>query len=183
MNAADLSPELEVLRDVVSRLESARFDYMLTGSLAMSFYATPRMTRDIDFVVHLDGDRIDALIRAFEPDYYLPTELGEVIGRQGMFNLLHLRSMVKVDFVIRKSDAFRLHEFSRRRRVGFVGFEAWIVSPEDLILSKLLWAQPSGSESQMRDVQNLLHGEVDVAYLREWATVLGVSTQLAGSIP
>jgi len=36
------------------------------------------------------------------------------------------------------------------------GFEAWIVSREDLILSKLAWAKDSGSEMQLRDVRALL---------------------------
>jgi N-acyl-D-aspartate/D-glutamate deacylase len=40
--------ELEVLEDVCARLEKARIEYMLTGSMAMTYYAQPRMTRDID---------------------------------------------------------------------------------------------------------------------------------------
>jgi hypothetical protein len=42
------TPELLALRDVCARLQSAGVAYMLTGSLALSFYARPRMTRDID---------------------------------------------------------------------------------------------------------------------------------------
>ena len=45
------TPELAALQDLCARLESARIAYMLTGSLAMSFYARPRMTRDVDLVV------------------------------------------------------------------------------------------------------------------------------------
>ena len=47
------SLELAVLSDVVSRFESAGFEYMLTGSVAMNYYSQPRMTRDIDIVVSL----------------------------------------------------------------------------------------------------------------------------------
>ncbi len=46
-----MNSELEVLLDVVARLEDAGIDYMLTGSVAMSVYVEPRMTRDIDVVV------------------------------------------------------------------------------------------------------------------------------------
>jgi hypothetical protein len=52
--------ELEVLAIVTARLEAAQIAYMLTGSDAMSYYATPRMTRDVDLVVALaesDCDR------------------------------------------------------------------------------------------------------------------------------
>jgi hypothetical protein len=46
--------ELEVLQDVCARLERSRIAYMLTGSMAMNYYAQPRMTRDIDIVVELE---------------------------------------------------------------------------------------------------------------------------------
>jgi hypothetical protein len=37
-----------VLRDVSTRLDAAELPFMLTGSLALNFYAQPRMTRDVD---------------------------------------------------------------------------------------------------------------------------------------
>jgi len=46
-----MSAELEVLQDALARLEREGIAYMLTGSLALSYYAEPRMTRDIDLVV------------------------------------------------------------------------------------------------------------------------------------
>ena len=52
-----MNEELEALHAVVARLEGAGIPYMLTGSLASTFYAKPRMTRDIDMVVELEvGD-------------------------------------------------------------------------------------------------------------------------------
>jgi hypothetical protein len=50
---AMIETELDVLRDVSRRLESAGISFMLTGSVAMNYYAQPRMTRDIDLVVSL----------------------------------------------------------------------------------------------------------------------------------
>jgi hypothetical protein len=40
--------ELDVLKDVSIKLEKSGIDYMLSGSFAMSYYAEPRMTRDLD---------------------------------------------------------------------------------------------------------------------------------------
>lgn len=62
------SLELAVLSDVVSRLELADFDYMLTGSVAMNYYAQPRMTRDIDIVVALADTDSDKIIEIFQDD-------------------------------------------------------------------------------------------------------------------
>jgi hypothetical protein len=41
----------KVLRRVTAALERAGIAYMLTGSLASAYYATPRSTQDIDLVI------------------------------------------------------------------------------------------------------------------------------------
>lgn len=61
--------------------------------------------------------------------------------------------------------------------------EIWIVSREDLILSKLVWAQDTGSELQRRDVQALLQGPVHQPYLDSWAQRLDVMTLLKSLRP
>jgi hypothetical protein len=171
--------ELEVLEDVCARLDKAGVAYMLTGSMAMNYYAQPRMTRDIDIVVALEADDAGKLVAAFEPDYYVPDEaLHSALRQQGMFNLLHLESVVKVDLIVRKQAPYRQTEFARRMQVQLPGFCAWLVSREDLILSKLAWARDAESGMQMRDVRNLLTGETDLAYLRQWAPALNVSELL-----
>ena len=48
--------EFSVLTLVTSRLEAAGIAYMVTGSVAVSLYAEPRMTRDVDLVVALQPD-------------------------------------------------------------------------------------------------------------------------------
>lgn len=174
-----MQTELDVLRDVCARLEDAGIEYMLTGSLAMNYYATPRMTRDVDLVVAAEPGDAWKFAALFGPDYYVPEEgLAQMIGERGMFNLLHLESAVKVDIVIRKDEPFRRGEFARRARVTLSGADAWIVSKEDLILSKLVWARDAESELQRRDVRNLLGSTVDLAYLRTWAPRLGVDDLL-----
>ena len=60
--------ELDVLRDVTGRLEAARIEYMLTGSMAMNYYAEPRMTRDIDLVVALRPGDAEKLREVFGRD-------------------------------------------------------------------------------------------------------------------
>jgi len=169
--------EIEVLRDVTERLEASAIAYMLTGSMALNFYAEPRMTRDIDFVVELASEDAQRLVRLFHPDYYISYEsVRDSIARQSLFNLIHQGSIIKVDFIVRKNDPYRLLEFSRRRRVRMEGLEAWIVSKEDLIISKLLWAQDSHSDFQLRDVRSLVKSGCDVPYVEHWTAILGVTS-------
>ena len=53
--------ELEVIQDVTLSLDILGIPYMLTGSIAMNYYATPRMTRDIDMVIELHNSKIELL--------------------------------------------------------------------------------------------------------------------------
>jgi hypothetical protein len=170
-----MQDELEILRDVAIRLEKEAIAYMLTGSMAMNYYAEPRMTRDIDIVVALAPKDTDTIVRLFTPDYYVAREaVSSSIEHESLFNLIHHASVTKVDFIVRKRSPYRRAEFERRQRVTIEDFSAWIVSKEDLILSKLFWARESNSELQLRDVKNLAATGCDEGYIRRWTQELGV---------
>jgi hypothetical protein len=152
---------------------------MLTGSMAMAYYAQPRMTADIDIVVELDLSKANEIIKFFEPEYYIPHgSMRSAISRNTMFNLLHEKTLVKVDCVLRKNDEFQINAFNRRKKVDFADFDLWIISHEDLILSKLNWAKKTNSEMQLRDVANLLRNKVDMNYLNTWSEMLEVDNKL-----
>jgi hypothetical protein len=157
---------------------------MLTGSFALAYYATPRMTRDLDIVVALHERDVDALVAAFASDFYIDADAARTaVSSERMFNLMHLESGVKVDLIIRKSSEFRQVEFARRQPVTIAGIRTWIVSCEDLILSKLVWALESNSELQRRDIHQLLAEAIDLDYIRKWAPQLGVTTLLDELMP
>jgi hypothetical protein len=174
-----VATELEILGVVSDRLTAQGLAFMLTGSFALAFYATPRMTRDLDLVVALVESDVENLVAAFEADFYIDADAARTAVRtEQMFNLMHLASGIKVDLIVRKAAPYRQLEFSRRQSVDLAGTRTWIVSREDLILSKLVWARDSGSELQLRDVRALLDATADPGYLQDWATRLGVSALL-----
>ena len=170
-----IQTELDILRDVSLRLNSAGIAFMLTGSVAMNYYAQPRMTRDIDLVVALSAADAETIVCLFDPDYYVsPKAVADAISRRSVFNLIHHESVIKVDCIVLKNEPFRQEEFARRQEITLTDFRTWIVSREDLILSKLFWAKDSRSEVQLRDVRNLLTRECDMGYLESRALMLGV---------
>jgi hypothetical protein len=174
-----IETELDVLRDVSRRLEGAGIAFMLTGSVAMNYYAQPRMTRDIDLVVSLNETQSEAFFLLFEGEYYFDRQsVAQAISQRRMFNLIHNEAVIKVDCVVLKTDAYRQEEFARRRQINIGDFETWIVSREDLILSKLYWAKDSKSEMQLGDVRNLLNVDCDMQYLRSRAKTLKVDELL-----
>lgn len=172
-----MSEELDVLKAVARRLDGLRLPYMVTGSMAVNYYAVPRMTRDIDVVVELAAGDAERLCEAFEGDFYVDREVvHRAAAEQGMFNLIHSASVIKVDFVVRKDSEYRREEFSRRRQLRVEGQDLSVVSPEDLVISKLDWARDTRSEVQLADVRNVLFSVpgLDEAYLRRWTSRLGL---------
>jgi predicted nucleotidyltransferase len=165
--------ELDILRDVTKRFDKAGIQYMLTGSFALNYYAEPRMTRDIDIVVALTPEDADSVVALFEDDYYVPRNaVVRAITNQTLFNIIHSESIFKVDCIVRKNTEYRRLEFERRQQVEVDEIKIWIVSKEDLIISKLHWAKDSRSEFQLRDVKNLLKSGFDAVYLKTWTKKL-----------
>lgn len=171
--------EQDILIDVSQRLAKLHVPFMLTGSMALNFYAQPRMTRDIDFVVDyrpIDAARIAA---AFQGDYYVSEDaVRSAAIHNSQFNLIHLQSIIKVDCIVRKHSDHAREEFERRQPLTVRQTETFIAQKEDLILAKLAWAQKSDSHLQLNDVASLLATGVDRAYLQAWAARMGLSAIL-----
>jgi hypothetical protein len=171
-----MNTELDIIGNLSQRLEVLGIRYMLTGSIAMNYYAEPRMTRDIDFVMEIIEADVSRLVQELTPDYYIDSNtVKEALTHESMFNILHLESVIKVDCIIRKSSEYRQVEFNRRTQIKIGDILTYIVSKEDLILSKLYWARDSHSEMQLKDVKNLMHSGYNIVYLEKWAEQLGVT--------
>jgi len=171
--------EIDIVRDVSRKLDGAGIGYMLTGSMAMNYYAQPRMTRDIDLVVAIGPQDVDRVTELFGPEYYVSKEsIRESVAQESMFNLIHHESVIKVDCIVRKQSQYRQTEFERRQKVSILDFTTYIVSKEDLIISKLFWAKDSHSEIQLGDVRNLLATGYDGVYLQRWTRELGLDSLL-----
>ena len=166
-----MNEQLEVLSIVTHALNGAGIAYMITGSIAMNYYAFPRMTRDIDIVIELQRKDLSVFIDLFENDFFLyPDSIKEAIINHEMFNIIHNKYVVKLDFIVKKPSPYRLTEFQRRQQVVIEGMSMRIVSPEDLILSKLWWAKDTQSELQIGDVKNILSSvdNLDIPYIDHW---------------
>ena len=114
--------------------------------------------------------------------------IAESIQRHSSFNIIHRETMFKVDVFIPHLRPFLQSQLDRAQRQVF-NFEtdtpvsAKFASPEDTVLSKLEWYRLGGevSERQWRDILGVLKtraGELDLAYLRQWAGELTVNDLL-----
>jgi hypothetical protein len=112
--------QLETLFDVIDRLEAGQIPYMLSGSLALGFYAEPRMTRDIDIVIELQTSDAERFAALFADAFYCEAEaVHRAVTRRGMFKMIHSTGLPKVDFIIRKDTEYRRLEFSGDARLRY----------------------------------------------------------------
>jgi hypothetical protein len=65
--------------------------------------------------------------------------------------------------------------------VDIDGQPVWLIAPEDLVLSKLVWSKDSRSELQLRDIRSIiaLQPGLDWAYMNRWAGRLTVASALS----
>lgn len=169
---------VQLLEKITQSLEKADILYMVSGSIALNTYAVPRMTRDIDIVIELQKNDIDRFCKIFATGFYIDTlTVQEEVKKRGMFNVIDFETGYKIDFIVRKNSTYRQLEFSRRVPTNAYGFDVWIVSIEDLIISKIAWIQELQSDRQIDDIKNLLLNPIaDKTYIRLWCQNLDFNT-------
>lgn len=172
-----MSEEIVVLKEVTQKLNTAGIPYMVSGSVAVNYYTTPRMTRDIDIVINLDSANLHKFFSCFKDNYYLDKEtIKEELKHNGMFNLIHNKYIIKIDFIVHKKTEFQTATFQRRKQVKLDNTEMWIISVEDLIIAKLIWAKDTYSELQLKDIRNLFKTveDLDLTYIEDWVKRLNL---------
>ena len=170
---------LSFFQKITDVLDQYQIPYMLSGSIALGIYTVPRMTRDIDFVIHLEAKNLDLFVDSFKEGFYCDRDgiKDAMVGPVKMFNIIDHESGYKADFVILKDDPFRLEEFRRRLKVDYFEKTIYVVSPEDLLISKLIWIQDFQSAVQMEDIKSLVVVEnLDWEYISKWVKQLKLRT-------
>jgi len=172
----------EFLMGLVNHLEQAGIPYMVAGSVGSSLHGRPRATQDIDLVVAPTAEQLHRFLGSLGEDCYVSSEAAEeAVHRHTMFNVIDVSAGWKADLIIQKPRPFSLQEFERRRRMDLSGFMVWVVSPEDVILSKLEWTKGRESEVQYADALGVAvvhYHDLDWDYLKKWAKELGVADAL-----
>lgn len=172
----------QALREMADLFESLGIRYAVMGGVAVRIYAIPRPTYDVDFTVAIERHELaDFFDRATAAGYSVPEPYlrGWVDRVAGMplvkLRLYQLEHSVDIDVFLAESP-FQQSLLSRRRAEEYQERPIWFVSPEDLVLLKLI----AGRTRDLLDIQDILftQGQLDESYLRRWAGDLGVSEAL-----
>ena len=174
---------LQVIADVVGRLEKADIPYMISGSIAANIYAEPRFTNDIDIVLQAGDQHRQTIYDCFADGYYLSKDaVTDAFTRLGMLNIIHSTLLVKCDLIFLGSDEFSRNAFKDRQAVQIENHDVFFISLEDLILQKLLWRKGTQSEQQLIDIKRLIAQNEKILnrdHLRTWSEKLGLHEEMA----
>ncbi len=182
MNAS-VSEVVSVALKVANHLEELSISYFIGGSVASSLLGEPRSTNDVDFVAQISSEKVRNLVQSLQSDFYISAEaVMRAVEEKSSFNVIHLRSIVKIDIFVLKPGPYSEEEMRRRisKTVTPEGGESlYVCSAEDLILNKLCWFKSGGctSERQWLDVRGVLavQKQLDHSYMQCWAKKLGLS--------
>ena len=169
----------ETLRAVLPHLDRLGIPYLITGGIAATVHGRARFTQDIDFVIAPTRDQLDRLVEALDPDFVVSRDAArEAYVRTGEFNALHRTLVFKVDFWFSTGDPFDVSRLARAQRLEVApGVAARVATPEDVIVSKLLWLRQGATERSAEDVQGILRarsGQLDLDYLDAMVRRLGL---------
>lgn len=181
--AMDLNPK-QLLTKVVKLLDRLGIAYVLTGGLAVTIWGVPRYTQDADLIIQLQQEDLPKLKNALEGlsdfGYVDEAMMIDAFQRNSEFNYIDSESGFKVDLWMPKSSPFVRSCFDRRVSVDIDGYGVWLVSPEDLIISKLDWWH-RGSHKSEYDIRAVMDGQwdrLDWNYIESWTQKLGLGAEL-----
>jgi hypothetical protein len=182
---SDIDIALQPVIDVFSEMN---IPYYVCGSLASSAYGVSRSTQDIDLVSDISRNAANDFYERLKDKYFLDLNMMlEAIDKKSSFNLIHLDTMLKIDVFILRDEHYHRSTFERITQDSIEQHEnainVFVASPEDVILSKLLWYKASNesSEKQWLDILGILkvqNKRLDIESLQYWAKELNVKDLL-----
>jgi hypothetical protein len=170
---------------VIEVLEQLNIPYMVVGGFAAIFYGEPRFTLDVDIVADVKLHHISKLANMFPfPEYYLSEEgIRDSLIRCYPFNIIQPTTGAKVDIVPMPSDSFTRAAFKRRQRkvCDETGRTAMFITPEDIIIAKLVAFSRTGSDKHLRDARGILvtlWEQLDLERIKTEASAINLDEQL-----
>jgi hypothetical protein len=167
---------------VIDLLNELKIPYMLIGALAVNYYSVPRLTHDADILVEMKPEHAQTVAKRLQPAYYADADsIRDAIASRGESNLIHLDTGFKIDLWILEDTEFDRLRFSRRAPGRVFGRDVFLSTPEDLILTKLVWFKQSDSQKHYLDAIGVYRAQKAILhadYLRDQAVALSVAALL-----
>jgi len=155
-----------ILERIARALDEATIPYMVIGGQAVLLYGEPRLTRDIDITLGIDLDRLDDLLVACNRAGLLPlVDARPFTLETRVLPCQEPESGIRVDLML-SFTPYEREAITRARTVVIGGVRVRFVTPEDLIVHKVVAGRPRDLE----DVLSVLlkNPDLDLSHIRLW---------------
>lgn len=130
--------------------------YHLTGGLSTVSYGEPRMTQDLDIVIHPHklAENLDEFLSELSESnfFYSDSAVREAVKNGRVFQILDTSESLKLDIYPRELIPGELDRSEFRAVITSTKYP--IVSRADAVVSKLIWVS-KGSHKNRQDVRRL----------------------------
>lgn len=156
----------DLLRDLAGVLSRWGGRWFLFGAQAVNVWGSPRLTADVDVTVLLAPHDPAAFVFDMEASGFglRVGDVEEFVARTSVLPFVHRRTRMPLDVVLAGS-GLEEQFADRARLVDVGGVEVPVLSPEDLLVAKILASRPKDLE----DAAGILRGRrksLDVGLVR-----------------
>jgi len=167
----------EVVQRLLEELSASQIPFMVVGSFSSNVYGLVRSTRDVDVVVVLEVGKLNELAQRLDAELRLDPQPGfESVTFTTYYRLYSRTTSFLVELFALSEDEHDLARWARRVEGQVVGRQAFVPTPEDVIITKLRWYAIDKRMKDLDDVRNVVavqDSRLDWDYIHRWCEVHG----------
>jgi hypothetical protein len=160
---------------IVTAFERLNVPYVTVGSFAANVYMDPRSTKDADFVLELDKANLTEIVAAIGPDFVLDRQMSlESVTLTSRYKLSHRDAAFEVELFGLSDDPHDQARFCRRLSKETNGVRVYVLTAEDVVITKLRWSLKAKRKKDLDDARNVLKvqaDQLDLPYIRHWCAL------------
>lgn len=167
---------LELLQDLAAGMAECRVPWYLFGAQAAIIWGSPRLSADADVTAYVEPAEVDAFIAAMRRHGFdLVISDSDFVERTRVLPFIHGKTRMPLDVVL-AGRGLEEDFLGRAISVDVQGTPIPVITPEDLIVTKVLAGRPKDIE----DIRAVIHerrASLDDARIR---AILSVVEQALG---
>jgi len=165
-------------------LNALGIEYMVVGSFSSNRYGVPRATNDADFVLRVIAPQKEQLYAALSSSFR--------VDPQASFEMVTgtWRQIIEIPEIPFTIELFELsrdpHDqsrFARRTRLTLLSRDAWLPTPEDVVIQKIRWSHAAKRSKDFDDAVAVMAvqggASLDWSYIERWCGEHGTLERLA----
>lgn len=162
---------------VIDALLAEQIPFLVVGSYSSNVYGIPRSTKDADLVIELGGKSLLSLNDHFPESLHLDPQLRFESATGTTRNVITVDdSAFSIELFRLSEDAHDQERFRRRVKAHVEGRDVWIPTAEDVVITKLRWAERLGRGKDIDDIRGVLalrQDRLDWKYIYHWTAEHG----------